>query len=138
MRWHPRCEFGLRLGVPGPGGRGGPRGLPETFLTAVLLPPQDGAMQVFDLGRGLRSDPDESGRRWLGDALSAAARDPMMASVLERVQRKVDEAFTATGRPKRGADAPLTRLRQQLQDEVDELNQTLRARGMVIISDDRQ
>lgn len=103
----------LRLGLSGPGGRGGSRSI-HSFLTTLLLPTQSGVMDVFDKDYSLSNDPDESGYARLSDALSAMARDPVFAAILTRAQARVDEAFTATGRLKRSADAPLTQIRDEL------------------------
>lgn len=115
----------LRLGLPGPGGRGGSRNI-QSFLTTLLLPTQSGVMDVFDKERGLTNDPDDSGYTRLTDALSAMARDPVFAAMLARAQARVDEAFTATGRLKRTADAPLTLLREELAEVESALSERQR------------
>lgn len=102
----------LRWGIPEPGGRGGPKGLPESFLTTVLLARQDGVTELF--GRNLGEDPDESGRKRIAEALQAAAQDPLFAKVLERTQGRVDEAFTPTGRYRKGRTSPFTQVKDQL------------------------
>ncbi len=65
----------LGWGVQKPGGQG-PRGLPESFLTQVLLAEQDNVRKVlFDAS--LANDPDEAGRLRLVEALGALAQDPL-------------------------------------------------------------
>ena len=46
---------------------------------------------------GLTGDESESGKKFLAEALQALAQDPLLKSVLDRSQARVDEAFTATG-----------------------------------------
>ena len=96
----------LEWGIPEPGGKGKKlsRGLPRSFLTRALLAEQHGAEGIFD--HSLIDDPDESGKKLLGQALRSLAQDPLFKDVLERAQRKVDEAFLPTGKKRRGRDDP--------------------------------
>ncbi len=94
----------LEWGIPEPGAKGKPWGLPTSFLTHVLLAEQDGATAVFE--KSLVDDPDESGKRLLGQALQALAQDPLFKTVLEHSQQKVDEAFLPTGKKRRGQYDP--------------------------------
>jgi hypothetical protein len=107
------------------GGRGGPQGLPASFLTHVLLADQDDVRKIlFDVS--LDSDPDESGRERLREALGALAQDPQFKAILDRAQAQVDKAFTATGRPKRGVGSPFVEISDRLEDlqrQRDELRQ---------------
>jgi AAA domain len=115
----------LRWGVPKPGGRGSPHGLPTSFLTHVLLADQDDVRKIlFDVS--LSKDPDESGRQRLTEALGALAQDPLFKAILDRAQVQVDRAYTATGRQKRGADSPFIEVSKRLEDlqkQRDELRQ---------------
>ena len=80
----------LRWGVPPPGGKTRGKGMPETFLSAVLLPPQDRVADV--LARDLAGDPDESGKSRLEDALEALATDPLFKEILDQAQARVENA----------------------------------------------
>lgn len=102
----------LRWGIPEPGGKGGPKGLPDSFLTTVLLARQDGVTALFD--RSLGGDADESGRKRIAEALQAAAQDPLFAKVVERTQGRVDEAFTPTGRLRTHRSSPFRQVKEQL------------------------
>ncbi len=110
----------LEWGIPEPGGKGKrlPRGLPRSFLTQVLLAEQGSTLDVF--GDSLQGDPDESGKQLLGHALQALAQDPMFKTVLERTQKKVDEAFLPSGARRRGRNDPFPKatlaIRQALQE----------------------
>jgi hypothetical protein len=90
----------------------GARGFPSSFLATVLLGPQAAPSSV--LGRSLADDPSETGRVRLTEALQALAQDPRFKEVLDQAQRKVDEAFTPLGKPKKGKASPLTPVRQQI------------------------
>ena len=94
----------LRLGLPQPGGRGGPRGLPDTFLARALLGLQGEATDLFE--RGVEADPDDSGRAWLEETLAAYARDEAFDAALERARAEVHRAFTATGKRSGAAGSP--------------------------------
>jgi AAA domain len=90
----------------------GPRGFPSSFLATVLLGFQAAPSSV--LGHSLEDDPSETGRMRLTEALQALAQDPRFKEVLDQAQRKVDEAFTPLGKPKKGKASPLTPVRQQI------------------------
>ena len=117
----------LRWGIEGPGGKGRrKRGVPKSFISTALLGEQSDVVAI--LNRSLANDPDDSGRERLTDALQAIAADPRFQAVLEAVQTKVDEAFTAAGQRKRGRDSPWVRLREELQavrDRQAQVNQQL-------------
>lgn len=103
----------LRWGIPEPGAKGAPKGgLPNTYLTSVLLPRQDEVTGV--LGQQLSEDYDESGRQLLTDALQALATDPLFAKVLAESQGRFDRAFTSKGFKKSGKNSPW----KKLSDEV--------------------
>ena len=101
----------LRWGLETPGGRGGKRGMAESFITTALLGEQSDVAAVLD--SSLAADADGSGRERLTEALQAMAEDPRFKQVLARVQEKVDEAFTATGRRRSGQTSPWTQIREQ-------------------------
>jgi hypothetical protein len=120
----------LRWGLHRPGGAGGPKGFPESFLTQVLLAEQDEVRKIL-VESSLENDPDpdQSGRLRLTDALGALAQDPMFKNVLERAQTYVDLAFTPKGKKKRAAGSPFIELAEQLkefQTQRDEMEQRIR------------
>lgn len=102
----------LGWGVPEARARGA-RGFPSSFLATVLLGPQ--AVPGSVLGKSLDGDASESGRERLTEALQALAQDARFKEVLDQAQRKVDEAFTPLGKPKKGKASPLTPVRQQIE-----------------------
>ncbi|MCA9654233.1 MAG: AAA family ATPase, partial [Myxococcales bacterium] len=99
----------------------GTRGIPSSFLATVLLGPQ--AMPSSMLGLSLEDDPSETGRERLTEALQALAQDPRFKDVLDQAQRKVDEAFTPTGKRKKGKASPLSPIRQKIEGLGEELRQ---------------
>ena len=103
----------LRWGLPAPGGRGRTRGFSESFLATTLLADQRDVAAM--LQRSLDDDSDESGKRRLTDALQALAEDPMFRAVVDRTQKRVDEAFTSTGQRSRRRGSPWIDLRDQRQ-----------------------
>lgn len=109
----------LRWGIEAPGGRSGGRGLPESFLSQVLLAAQGSVAQILE--RTLSADRDGSGRERLHEALQALAQDPLFLRVLKAVQEKVDSAFTPTGRKKTGQASPFAPLRQSISELTLEL-----------------
>ncbi len=115
----------LKWGIPEPGGSGGPRGLPETFLTAVLLPHQDRSARVFELN--LEEDYDDTGRKLVTEALQAMATDPMFTQVLTRAQSKVDEAFTSRGHRKKGKASPWRISNDEIQQAEKHLTDSRKA-----------
>jgi DNA repair exonuclease SbcCD ATPase subunit len=124
----------LRWGVPPPGGKSKVKGMPETFLSMVLLPPQDRVADV--LTKDLAGDPDESGKSRLEDALEALATDPMFKEILDKAQAKVDEAFTPKGMKKRGRTSPWTAAKERInkaRDEVKRLqDEVSKAEGLTL------
>lgn len=102
----------LRWGIEPPGGKGGARGLPESFLSHVLLGAQGDVPDILE--RSLESDRDGSGKERLYEALSALSQDPIFKRVLEAAQAKVDAAFTPTGRRKTGQSSPLSPIKEQI------------------------
>jgi DNA repair exonuclease SbcCD ATPase subunit len=107
----------LRWGLAPPGGKGRPKGMPLTFLTTALLAEQDRVAAIFD--QALSTDSDESGKKRLMEALQAVAEDPLFKLVLGKVQAKVDQAFTETGRRKGGKNSPWTYVRDLIRQKED-------------------
>ena len=101
----------LRWGIEAPGGKGGARGFPESFLSHVLLGDQGDVPLILE--RSLASDRDGSGKERLHQALSALSQDPFKR-VLEAAQARVDAAFTPTGRRKTGQSSPLSQIKEQI------------------------
>jgi energy-coupling factor transporter ATP-binding protein EcfA2 len=117
----------LRWGIEAPGGKGAARGLPESFLSHVLLGEQGDVPQILE--RSLDADRDGSGKERLYEALSALSQDPIFKRVLEAAQAKVDAAFTPTGRRKTGQSSPLSPIKEQitlLAQEFERLEQQRR------------
>ena len=105
----------LRWGIEPPGGgRGGPRGMPSSLIATALLGRQDDVTAI--LGGSLDGDASPTGRDHLIEALQALAEDPRFKQVLNEVQEKVDEAFTATGRKAAGRGSPWARLRREREE----------------------
>jgi DNA repair exonuclease SbcCD ATPase subunit len=106
----------LRWGVAPPGGKGRPKGMPMTFLTAALLAEQEKAGAIFS--QALADDSDESGKKQLISALHAMAEDPTFKSVLMLVQERVDEAFKisadGSANRKRGRNSPWVKIREEI------------------------
>jgi DNA repair exonuclease SbcCD ATPase subunit len=109
----------LRWGIEAPGGKGGARGLPESFLSHVLLGNQSDVPLILE--RSLQADRDGSGRERLHEALQALSQDPVFKRVLEAAQAKVDAAFTPTGRRKTGQSSPFAPLKEQITTLAQEL-----------------
>ena len=98
----------LRWGVKPPGGKGGKKGMPSSFITTALLGEQSAIEAI--LGASLARDPTDTGKVLLAEALQALAEDPRFKQVLSLVQGKVDEAFTKTGKKAMGALSPWKKL----------------------------
>ena len=101
----------LRWGIEAPGGRSGRRGMPSSLISTALLGEQSDVVAILD--QSLNDDPNASGRDRLTEALQALAEDPRFKQVVNAVQERVDEAFTATGRKRTGRGSPWANLREQ-------------------------
>jgi DNA repair exonuclease SbcCD ATPase subunit len=116
----------LNWGVDPPGGRQAGRGMPDTFLTNVLLAEQIDIPAI--LARGLTEDPSDAGRQRLNAALQALAQDPTFKRVLDAAQAHVDQAFTPTGQRSRKKSSPFTEIVEEiktLRERQDELQRKL-------------
>ena len=111
----------LGWGIPAPGGRGGPRGLPSSFLSQVLLAEQTSVAEVLD--RTLEHDPDESGRIRLTKALKGLAQDPLFKHVLDEAQAACDLYYTAAGQKRRGRTSPFTQAAEEMQRFAEQLTE---------------
>lgn len=88
----------LGWGMPEPGGSGGSKGLPTSFLATALLSTQSDVAAL--LRDTLQNDPTASGREQIAAALQAVAQDPLFVSLLRNVQTRRDEAYTDKGAKK--------------------------------------
>lgn len=88
----------LQWGIPEPGGAGGSKGLPASFLATVLLSTQADVSQVLD--DSLKNDQTVSGRERIAAALQAVAQDPLFVALLRTTQARRDEAYTDKGAKK--------------------------------------
>jgi AAA domain-containing protein len=88
----------LRWGIPEPGGAGGSKGLPTSFLATVLLSTQSDVTSV--LNDSLQGDASGTGRERIAAALQAVAQDPLFVALLRATQARRDEAYTDRGAKK--------------------------------------
>src|ERR1035441_4092047 len=105
----------LRWGIPEPGGSGGAKGLPISFLATALLSPQDDVSAV--LRDSLQSDPTGSGKEQIAAALQAVAQDPLFVALLRETQARRDAAYTDRG-------AKSTARGSVFKDAAERLNET--------------
>ena len=85
----------LRWGIPEPGGAGGGKGLPTSFLATALLSTQSDVTAVLE--GSLQGDPSGTGRELIAAALQAVAQDPLFTAMLRATQARRDEAYTDKG-----------------------------------------
>jgi AAA domain len=88
----------LSWGISEPGGAGGSKGLPSSFLATALLSTQADVTAL--LSESLSDDPSGSGRERLAAALQAVAQDPLFVSLLRETQTRRDQAYTEKGAKK--------------------------------------
>lgn len=88
----------LRWGIPEPGGAGGGKGLPTSFLATVLLSPQNNVSAA--LGSSLDVDSTSSAKEQIATALQALAQDPLFVALLRDIQLRRDAAYTDKGAKK--------------------------------------
>ena len=101
----------LRWGIEPPGGKGGKKGMPESFIATALLGDQRDIDAILEAS--LAADPNTSGRDRLTEALQALAEDPRLKQVLASVQERFNEAFTPTGKRKSGLGSPWSKLKAE-------------------------
>lgn len=112
----------LDWGIQGPGGRGAPRGWPQSYLVTALLGDQDGVAKIFETS--LDVDGTDSGRNCLTAALGVLAQAPEVTALLDRLHLRTSEVFTDKGQKRRTQDSPLvkiTELKRNLQSRVETL-----------------
>jgi hypothetical protein len=73
------------LGIPEPGGTGGTKGLPTSFLATALISPQEDVGAV--LRNSLQGDSTTSGKQYIAAALQAVAQDPLFLALLKETRR---------------------------------------------------
>ncbi len=108
----------LRWGIPEPGGTGGGKGLPTSFLATALLSTQSDVAAI--LGESLQKDLTGSGREWIAAALQAVAQDPLFVSLLRDVQARRDEAYTDKGYKKTAKGSLFKVAADRVRDTRDE------------------
>jgi DNA repair exonuclease SbcCD ATPase subunit len=111
----------LGWGIAAPGGKGSPRGLPESFLAQTLLAAQADVDRI--LGQSLAEDATDSGKVRLGKALATLAQDPLFKKVLDAAQREVDDCYTPTGRRKSGQTSRFAKVGQAVKEYDNQLAQ---------------
>jgi chromosome segregation ATPase len=107
-------------GVPAPGGRGGPRGLPESYLATALLGRQDQVTAILEASP--EEDGAASGLQLVTAALGALGQDPLVGQLLERLQERTDKAFTEGGQLRQTRDSPLAQLANKVKDQKAQLD----------------
>jgi DNA repair exonuclease SbcCD ATPase subunit len=85
----------LRWGIPEPGGTGGAKGLPTSFLATALLSLQEDVGAL--LRNSLQDDLTGSGKDQIAAALQAVAQDPLFVALLQETQARRDTAYTDRG-----------------------------------------
>ena len=108
----------LRWGIPEPGGTGGAKGLPTSFLATALLSPQDDVSAV--LRESLQGDPTGSGKEQIAAALQAVAQDPLFVALLRNTQARRDEAYTDKGAKKTAKGSVFKAAAERLNEARDE------------------
>jgi energy-coupling factor transporter ATP-binding protein EcfA2 len=108
----------LRWGIPEPGGSGGAKGLPTSFLATALLSPQDDVSAV--LRESLQGDPTGSGKEQIAAALQAVAQDPLFLALLRNTQTQRDKAYTDKGAKKTARGSVFKDAAERLNETRDE------------------
>ena len=108
----------LRWGIPEPGGSGGAKGLPTSFLATALLSTQDDVSAV--LRDSLQSDPTGSGKEQIAAALQAVAQDPLFLALLRSTQAQRDKAYTDKGAKKTAKGSVFKDAAERLNEARDE------------------
>jgi chromosome segregation ATPase len=109
----------IAWGIRGPGGKGAPRGLPESYLATALLGSQDAVTRI--LVASPEDDDADNGLKLITQALGAMGQDPRVVSLLQRLQEDIDRVFTNTGQLRRTVDSPIECVCRQREDKRSEL-----------------
>ena len=108
----------LRWGIPEPGGAGGGRGIPASFLATALLSTQANVAAVLE--ESLAGDPTQSGKERIAAAVQAVAQDPLFLALLRTTQERRDEAYTEKGAKKSSKDSPFRKASDRLRELREE------------------
>jgi energy-coupling factor transporter ATP-binding protein EcfA2 len=108
----------LRWGIPEPGGAGGAKGLPTSFLATALLSTQGDVSAV--LQGSLQDDPTGTGKEQIAAALQAVAQDPLFVVLLRNTQARRDEAYTDKGAKKTAKGSVFKAAAERLNEARDE------------------
>jgi AAA domain len=108
----------LRWGIPEPGGMGGAKGLPTSFLATALLSLQEDVSAV--LYNSLQDDLTGSGKEQIAAALQAVAQDPLFVALLRETQARRDEAYTDKGARKTAKGSVFKLAAERLKETRDE------------------
>ena len=108
----------LCWGIPEPGGAGGSKGLPSSFLATALLSTQADVTAL--LSDSLSDDPSGSGRERIAAALQAVAQDPLFVSLLRETQARRDQAYTEKGAKKTAKGSVFKEAADRVRDVRDE------------------
>ena len=95
----------IAWGMPEPGARGAPRGLPQSYLSNALLGYQDEVEAI--LNTDINDDRSDSGEQALTNALGTIGQDPLVSEFLEDLDARTSRVYTPTGQEKRTLDSPL-------------------------------
>jgi len=116
----------LRWCIPEPGGSGGSKGIPTSFLATALLSTQSDVAAM--LRESLQDDSTSSGKEQIAAALQAVAQDPIFVALLNSVQARRDEAYTDKGAKKtaKGSTFKVAADRvRETRDEKERLQRTV-------------
>ena len=108
----------LAWGIAPPGGRGA-ASKPDSFLLTALVGRQGEVRSVFNAS--LNDDKDEAGRSLVNRSLGALDKDPLVASLIEKLTARTEVFFTATGKLSVAAESPLVKLQNNLRTQQAEL-----------------
>lgn len=108
----------LRWGIAEPGGSGGGKGLPTSFLATVLLSTQADVGAV--LHDSLSGDAIGTGKERIAAALQAVAQDPLFVALLRATQARRDQAYTDKGAKKTAKGSVFKEAADRLREVRDE------------------
>jgi hypothetical protein len=124
----------LKLGIPSPGGKGAPRGLPDSFLAEVLLSDQTSVDAV--LKGSLESDGEVGGRVRLAEALQAVGLDKSLKDALDHANAEVDKFFAESGKRRGGKASPYARHKQRIDELTRERDELVRQRDRALMAEE--
>lgn len=107
----------LRWGIPEPGGTGGSKGLPSSFLATVLLSTQANVTAI--LSESLNDDSIGTGKERIAAALQAVAQDPLFLALLNATQARRDQAYTEKGARKSAKGSPFKEASDRVREARD-------------------